>query len=217
MAIQYVNVGQTDNDGSGDDLREAFIKVNDNFSQLSALVTESTTASNIGAGVGIYAATEEYNLQFKTLVEGNAISIVPSVNEIVISVDQIVNSVTLSADTGQKIISGLDVLNIIGESSISTELVANTLTVKSDFNNVSEDPAPALGANLDAANFSIINLLSVNGSSLEGLHKVTGINFDFGSITAEANNIIDWIIINTNIDMGSFAQPNFISINMGSI
>ena len=31
MAIQTINVGAIANDGSGDDLREAFIKVNLNF------------------------------------------------------------------------------------------------------------------------------------------------------------------------------------------
>ena len=31
MAIQTINVGNLANDGTGDDLREAFIKVNQNF------------------------------------------------------------------------------------------------------------------------------------------------------------------------------------------
>lgn len=217
MAIQYVNVGQIENDGTGDDLREAFVKVNENFSELSTLVTESTTVTNIGNGVGIYANANDYNLQFKTLVEGNAVSIVPSATEIVISVDQIVNNLTLSGNTGQKVISGVDSLEVIGESSLSTEIVNNILTIKSTFNNLSEDTAPVLGANLNAANFSIVNLNSINGTSVDGLYKVTGNNFDFGNITFEAKNIIDWITLNTNVDMGSFTQPNFVSINMGNL
>ncbi len=31
MPIQYVNIGTNPNDGTGDDLRSAFLKVNDNF------------------------------------------------------------------------------------------------------------------------------------------------------------------------------------------
>ena len=31
MAINYIDVGIIANDGTGDDLREAFIKVNENF------------------------------------------------------------------------------------------------------------------------------------------------------------------------------------------
>ena len=34
MAIQRVNIGTIANDGTGDDLREAFVKVNNNFTEL---------------------------------------------------------------------------------------------------------------------------------------------------------------------------------------
>ena len=34
MAIQVINIGSYANDGTGDDLRTAFDKINDNFSQL---------------------------------------------------------------------------------------------------------------------------------------------------------------------------------------
>ena len=34
MAIQTINIGTIANDGTGDDLRDAFIKVNNNFSDL---------------------------------------------------------------------------------------------------------------------------------------------------------------------------------------
>ena len=46
MAIQTINIGQVANDGTGDDLREAFIKVNNNFLELDARNPEQTTASN---------------------------------------------------------------------------------------------------------------------------------------------------------------------------
>ena len=34
MAIQTINIGTIANDGTGDDLREAFVKVNNNFTEL---------------------------------------------------------------------------------------------------------------------------------------------------------------------------------------
>ena len=37
MANSIINIGTLANDGTGDDLREAFIKVNNNFSELYAL------------------------------------------------------------------------------------------------------------------------------------------------------------------------------------
>jgi hypothetical protein len=61
--IQTINIGTTANDGTGDDIREAFDKVNDNFIEVSKglyaqtalstpVVFASGEASLIGAGVG---------------------------------------------------------------------------------------------------------------------------------------------------------------------
>ena len=61
--IQTINIGTTANDGTGDDIREAFDKVNDNFIEVSkglyaqtalsnSVVFASGEASLIGAGVG---------------------------------------------------------------------------------------------------------------------------------------------------------------------
>ena len=49
MANSIINIGTLANDGTGDDLREAFIKVNNNFSELYARSPESTTAVNLVA------------------------------------------------------------------------------------------------------------------------------------------------------------------------
>ena len=49
MAVQTINIGTLANDGTGDDLREAFIKVNQNFESLDLRAPESSTASNQGS------------------------------------------------------------------------------------------------------------------------------------------------------------------------
>ena len=55
MAIQLVNLGNTANDGTGDDLREAFVKVNANFNELDLRDDEQTTVTNLGAtGEGLF-------------------------------------------------------------------------------------------------------------------------------------------------------------------
>jgi hypothetical protein len=66
MALLQINLGNYANDGTGDDLRTAFTKVNDNF---AALDTEFTIlgGANVGTGTGVYAARDGVNLQFKTL------------------------------------------------------------------------------------------------------------------------------------------------------
>ena len=56
MAIQTINIGTIANDGTGDDLREAFVKVNNNFTELDTRDPEKTTGANLGpAGEGVFA------------------------------------------------------------------------------------------------------------------------------------------------------------------
>lgn len=64
MTIQTINLGSYANDGTGDDLRTAFTKVNANFALLESDVTGAT---NIGTGVHLFAQKNSTNLEFKTL------------------------------------------------------------------------------------------------------------------------------------------------------
>jgi hypothetical protein len=66
MALLQINLGNYANDGTGDDLRTAFDKVNKNFASLD---TEFTIlgGTNIGVGTGVYADRNGVNLEFKTL------------------------------------------------------------------------------------------------------------------------------------------------------
>ena len=81
MAIQTINIGTLANDGTGDDLREAFIKVNQNFEDLDLRAPESTTASNLGnVGEGVFHQKAGADLQFKKLVSGANITLTSSTN-----------------------------------------------------------------------------------------------------------------------------------------
>lgn len=66
MAIQTINLGSYANDGTGDDLRTAFQKVNANFASLTTTINVAT-AENIGGGVGIFKQKSIANLEFKSL------------------------------------------------------------------------------------------------------------------------------------------------------
>jgi len=58
MAQQIITVGATPNDGAGDPIRTAFIKSNNNFSQLYSRVQvtpPSSTVGQVGDEVGMYA------------------------------------------------------------------------------------------------------------------------------------------------------------------
>ena len=72
MTIESINVGNLANDGTGDDLREAFIKVNDNFTELSNSITSlPIQGENLGvSGEGIFAGKNVNTLQFKEILAG---------------------------------------------------------------------------------------------------------------------------------------------------
>lgn len=167
MAIQIVNVGQIENDGTGDDLREAFIKVNENFSELSTLTAD------------------------------------------------IVNIVSITGNNGTLEVTGYSDLSIIGEYAISTNVSPGTITIVSDFNQLSDDLTPTLSNNLDVNNFSINNVSTINGITLTDLSKLATDTFDFGLMNNIATNIIDWFIANNTVDLGSFSSPNTTSIDSG--
>jgi len=63
MAQQVINVGLTPNDGNGDPIRTAYIKCNDNFSELYSRVQDTpptTPAGTVGDSAGMVAFDSQY-------------------------------------------------------------------------------------------------------------------------------------------------------------
>ena len=68
MTLQTINLGGYANDGTGDDLRTAFQKVNFNF---DILRYEVAGATNLGSGIGVFAQKNDVNLEFKSLTSND--------------------------------------------------------------------------------------------------------------------------------------------------
>lgn len=49
MARQNINVGASANDGTGDGLRTAYIKCNENFAELYSRIRDSVPSTNVGS------------------------------------------------------------------------------------------------------------------------------------------------------------------------
>jgi hypothetical protein len=113
MAIKTINVGNVVNDGSGDDLRTAFVKVNDNFAELNDRQGQDNTASNVGAGTGLFKEKIGVDLRFKSIVPGDGITITPGTSTVTIAnsdhalVNEI-NSTIASYDLGTIIQHDID-------------------------------------------------------------------------------------------------------------
>lgn len=73
MAQQTINVGTTANDGTGDTLRDSFIKVNDNFTEVYNLANPSIVASSYVDGTAVTGTLTE-TLSRSLLIPANSFS-----------------------------------------------------------------------------------------------------------------------------------------------
>jgi hypothetical protein len=219
MALQTINVGLLANDGTGDDLREAFIKVNQNFDDLD-LRTESTTAQNaaVGAGFGTFKNQVDNVLFFRDIAPD---PLFPGTMAVRVSDD----GNTLFLRSAQATIRFTDGTNTLASSveqvvtftgteaaRITIDDFTRTVTVDSQ---LSRETAPQLGAPLDANNYNLDNVSALNGISADQLDRV--FQFNFGAISNIRTSIIDWIINSTDIDFGTINNPAIEDVDLGII
>lgn len=239
MAIQLINIGQIANDGTGDDLREAMIKINNNFEELDLRDDEQTTASNLGIGEGLFSNKLNYDLQFKSLVEGSNITLTSTETGITIDALGGLQQLIVSSDTGSLILADGDTINIVGGEGIATEVVGNVLTINNTKSEIVTDTTPELGGALDARGFAITNVGAIDATSVTAgsmsagnidslvynidirnlsaeVESIQG-GFDFGGVADTVENILDWIISATDVDFGTFSNPDGRTIDGGSL
>ena len=225
MAISTINIGTLANDGTGDDLREAFIKVNNNFTELNARQAENTTASNRLADdattKGVFAQKVNDNLIFKNLKAGPNVSLSADNNQITITSSGIV-SILFTTDQGSlNPIGSQGQVQVRGTNGAVTSGAGSVITVDSALANESN---PTLAATLDADGNNFINVGTITGNNFNGLVKGVDIDdldslvgFDFGGIQNPVNNMIQWLESFNPVNMGTITAPAATGIDFGSI
>lgn len=230
MAISTINIGNIANDGTGDDLREAFIKVNNNFLELDSRNPEQTTASNAFADsattAGVFDSKEGFNLKFKNITAGNNITLAVDDNQITINTTGIV-SVQYTADAGViNPLGATDLFKFAGAGGTTTTLGVNgnsikQLTIDSRLANESN---PSLGGTLNANNNQIVGVSTLQVGNIDALIKgqdVTDldslIGFNFGTLTAGITNWIEYFESLNPVNLGTIVAPGAIDIDLGSI
>ena len=119
MAIETINIGGYANDGTGDDLRTAFEKVNANFEQIGQ--SEVHNGINLGSGVGIFKQrNNDSELEFKTLVASNNTIVITVNNNDTIGIRSVATlasdpSPTLSSDL---VLNGHNILGLNGTGDV---------------------------------------------------------------------------------------------------
>ena len=230
MAIQNINVGLAANDGTGDDLREAFIKINQNFQNLDGIAQQ--TGANLGSsGAEIFSNVTDNTLLFRRLVPGTNIALTQFDNTITIESTASGSSFIISGDTGS--IFGGDGTNfsIVGADAIAVAADENTKTITIR-GSLEQDTTPVLSAQLDANNNSIIGVDNLDAESITATDvNLTNINnfnyqerigryvegFDMGGVANEINSILDFIVDQTGVDLGSLTSPASTDVDLGTI
>lgn len=163
MAIQTINIGTIANDGTGDDLREAFVKVNNNFQELDIRDPEQTTAANLGsAGQGVFAQLSGTELQFKKIVAGTAITLAADANTITVnSTATGLPSLQVFADNNNATIdANNNALTIAGGANVTTNLNGQTITISSE-TVLLTDTNPRLAADLQGNDKRIVGTSNI--------------------------------------------------------
>lgn len=236
-----INVGAAANDGTGDDLREAFVKINQNFEDLDLRIDDKTEGANVGGGAGIFKQRQGYNLEFKSIEAGTNVTVTEFENKISLSATGGLQNLIFVTDNGSVHVADGEVVRIQGNTGISTSY--DGLGIKIDNTKLSvlaEDTSPQLAGELDANGQNITNAGQITASlvaaafqgNLTGpvVGNVTGnvhdidirthdpffTTVDFGSLSLELNTMYDLVKVSLPVDFGTLADPSSTVLDLGS-
>ena len=247
MAVSLINVGNSANDGTGDDLREAMIKINQNFQTLD-LVAEQVGQNLGSSGAEVYSDTADGVLKFRRLVAGNDITLTQYDNTIVVDAVVPDHTVIISGNTGSLLVQNDTSYSIVGAAGTTVSVNANTRTITVDgFNN---NTNPVLAANFDGNNKDITNVGTISADYViaNDLNITTSANladtqvtnftsigtlpnnisyhmrlgryldgFDMGELGVPATSILDVVIQQVGVDLGTFLVPADVDIDLGTL
>jgi hypothetical protein len=224
MTVETINIGNIANDGTGDDIRVAFGKVNDNFEELDLRNPGALTASNLGdVGEGLFAQKTGVDLQFKKIIGGNGTTLTSTGNSITIDGSAILQ-LTLSSDNGSIQINQSQTVNLNGGNGIASRQSGSQIIFDIESGALAFDTNPQLGGNLDGNSKNISNVDQISATNVNALVYNTDIRpinsfltgFDYGGIGVVVNNMIDFITATTDVDYGTVSSPAAFSSDFGT-
>jgi hypothetical protein len=212
MNISLIDIGNIANDGTGDDLRTAFEKVNENFVELETSIDASTVAANVGDGLGLYKQKTVNTLEFKSLGVGEFLSITAVGNKIVVDTAFTDKNINVGSLTASGNIEG----NIITASMFSGTLGGNVMgrvyPQAPDYiigagNIIGVQPDPG------QANYRPAR---VDGIAVKELDRTIN-TFDFGTIDNVYTSAFAYLLDQIGLDAGTILSPSNLSIDAGTL
>jgi len=155
MTQQIINVGNVANDGQGDSLRTAFIKANDNFSELYTSAITIPTIVNGNSNVNVFVNANS-NVTVSVRGVANVMVVTPTL-------------VTITGD-----------LAVSGNASLTGNIVGDAI-----YNGTTSIQIPSSGSNavVNVGNVANIVVWSVDGQQVSGTQSVTGAVSAGGNVT----------------------------------
>jgi hypothetical protein len=170
------------------------------------------------------------NYSSKRLVQGSNITLTSTDDQIVVDALGGLQQLLVISDEGSLFLTDGDTISVSGGVGINTKFVGSSLIIENTASSLQTDLSPTLSADLDANNFNIINVDSINATQLSGnltgtVHNIDirDINqyfdqyFDFGEFTQTVDNFFEWFFATLTVDLGTIQQPSATAIDMGSI
>ena len=196
MAREIINVGATANDGTGDGLRTAYIKCNNNF---KSLFDTTVTPTEIVNGTSNMAVADSANVTISIAGSANVVNFAGSVSEFTGNITatgdiSVGNSLTITQDVtigDQLIINGSFGSNVLPDTNLTRTLGNATLR----FLSMNTGTVDASGNITSAGNISAGNVITT------GTHAITG-NLDAGNLGTTGQVVATGNITGGNISTG---------------
>jgi hypothetical protein len=198
MTRQVINVGATANDGTGDGLRSAYIKCNDNFQELYNTTITPTSLPN---GTSNVSVAENANVTISIAGSANVVNFAGTVSEftgnVTISNDlTVANSLSITQDVtigDQLIINGSFGSNVLPDTN-NTRTLGNATLRFASMNTVLVD---ATGNITTTANISGANIITSGAHITTG--NVSGGNVNTGGQVVATGNITGGNVITAGL------------------
>lgn len=236
MAVELINIGNIANDGTGDELRVAFRKINQNLEDFDVRLGDAVEGINTGTGAGVFRQRVGNDLEFRSLIAGTNIEVTETPDSIEISAPNTLTDAPVVTDSGSYILTSGESVRVFGGDGIETSLdVSNNSIVIANTkpSELVEDTSPELAANLDAQLNDVNNVNrieanefiggsfigtlfgSIAGADIDDIAAFFG-GFDFGTMFPEVNSFYDFLILQVTVDYGTITNPSSFDTDLGS-
>jgi len=239
-----INIGNIANDGTGDELRVAFRKINQKFNDVDFRIGDTFDVVNGGSGEGLFVERIEdgdsdssnNDVLFKSLLAGDNVTLIATGNnEIRISAPTALTTTDFVTDSGTYTLTTGNNVRLLGGDGITTSVVGNDIVLTNDFvSELVEDTSPTLGGQLDADGNSIIGVNSVTATDFIGgtfrgkligtveNASTTDINnfftdLDFGDFNQNVTSFYEYLIEAVGVDLGTISSPININLDQGLV